>query len=248
MSGHSKWSTIKRKKGKLDAERGKIFTRLIKEITVAARNGGGDPSGNPRLRAAVQAAKEANMPSDNIERAIKKGTGELPGVRYEEFTYEGYGPKGVAIMIETMSDNKNRTTADLRHILSRYNGNMGEAGCVSWLFEQKGYIVVDREKCDEDTLISVALEAGADDIRSEDGSFEVVTAPAKFEMVRQAIIDKGIEYTQAEVSKMPKTFIKLDEHEAQQTLKLVEALEDHDDVQKVYANFDIDESIMEKME
>lgn len=248
MSGHSKWSTIKRKKGKLDAERGRIFTRLIKEITVAARNGGGDQNGNPRLRTAVLAAKEANMPADNIDRAIKKGTGELPGVKYEEFTYEGYGPSGVAIMIEAMTDNKNRTTADLRHILSKHNGNMGEAGCVSWLFEQKGYIVIDHDKCDEDTLIGVALDAGAEDVQTEDDTFEVYTMPAKFDTVRQAIADHGITYVQAEVSRIPKTVVKLDENAAQQTLKLVEALEEHDDVQKVYANFDIDESILEKLE
>lgn len=248
MSGHSKWSTIKRKKGKADAQRGKIFTKLIKEITVAARDGGGDPDANPRLRTAINAAKEANMPSENIDRAIKKGTGELPGVKYEEFTYEGYGPNGVAILVETMSDNKNRTTADVRHIFTKYNGSLGESGCVSWIFKQKGYIVVDEEKCDEDTIFNVALEAGAEDIKSEDGSIEIITAPNDFETVRQAIADQGIEYAQAEVNKLPKNLVKLDGVEAQKTLRLMEALEDHDDVQKVYANFDIDESIMETME
>ena len=248
MSGHSKWSTIKHKKGKMDAQRGKIFTKLIKEITVAARGGGGDPTANPRLRTAIQAAKDANMPSDNIERAIKKGTGELPGVKYEEFTYEGYGPNGVALLVETLSDNKNRTTADIRHIFTRYNGRLGEAGCVAWIFEQKGYIVIDQGTCDEDNLYSIAIEAGAEDIQAENGSYEVITAPSDFEAVRQAIVDKGIEYIQAEISKLPKNLVKLDGDEAKKTLRLMEALEDHDDVQKVYANFDIDESIMEKME
>jgi YebC/PmpR family DNA-binding regulatory protein len=248
MSGHSKWSTIKRKKGKADAQRGRIFTRLIKEITVAARNGGGDPDSNPRLRTAIQSAKDANMPSDNIDRAIKKGTGELPGVKYEEFTYEGYGPNGEAILVETLSDNKNRTTADIRHIFTKYNGSLGESGCVAWIFEQKGYILVDEGKCDEETIFDVALEAGADDIRSENGSFEIITMPEHFETVRQAIADHGIEYAQAEVNKLPKNLVQLDGNEAQKTLRLMEALEDHDDVQKVYANFDIDESIMETME
>ncbi|MFQ6093467.1 MAG: YebC/PmpR family DNA-binding transcriptional regulator [bacterium] len=247
MSGHSKWSSIKHKKGRMDAQRGKIFTKLIKEITVAARNGGGEPAANPRLRTAIQAAKDANMPAENIDRAIKKGTGELPGVKYEEFTYEGYGPNGVAILVETMSDNKNRTTADLRHIFGRYRGRLGEAGCVAWIFELKGLIAVDQDRCNEDTLYSLALEAGAEDIRPEDGSFEVITAPGDFEKVRQAIAEEGIEYIQAEISKIPQRLVKLDGSEAQLTLRLVEALEEHDDVQKVYANFDIDESIMEQM-
>jgi YebC/PmpR family DNA-binding regulatory protein len=232
----------------MDAQRGKIFTKLIKEITVAARGGGGDPDANPRLRTAIQSAKDANMPSENIERAIKKGTGELPGVKYEEFTYEGYGPNGVAILVESLSDNKNRTTADIRHIFGRYNGRLGEAGCVAWIFEQKGLILIDQGKCDEDTILSVALEAGADDVKSEDGTFEVTTTPADFEKVRQAIADGGIEYIQAELTKIPQSLVKLDGSEAQKTLRLVEALEDHDDVQKVHANFDIDESIMETIE
>jgi len=248
MSGHSKWSTIKRKKGKADAARGKIFTKLIKEITVAARDGGGDPNINPRLRTAITAAKDANMPADNIERGIKKGTGELPGVKYDEFMYEGYGPNGVAILVESLSDNKNRTTADVRHIFTKYHGNLGEAGCVAWIFELKGFIVVDREKCDEETLFNVAIEAGAEDIKSEDSVFEVITAPTDFETVRQAIVDSGIEYAHAEMNKLPKTLVKLEDDEAQKTLNLMEALEDHDDVQKVYGNFDIDESIIEAME
>lgn len=248
MSGHSKWSSIKHKKGRMDAQRGKIFTKLIKEITVAARAGGGDPGANPRLRTAVQSAKDANMPAENIDRAIKKGTGELPGVKYEEFMYEGYGPNGVAILVETLSDNKNRTTADIRHIFGKYNGRLGEAGCVAWIFEQRGLILVDQEKCDEDTLLSVALDAGADDVKSEDGTFEVITTPSDFEKVRQAIADGGVEYIQAELTKIPQSLVKLDGSEAQKTLRLVEALEDHDDVQKVHANFDIDESIMETME
>jgi len=248
MSGHSKWSTIKRKKGKADAARGKIFTKLIKEITVAARDGGGDSDTNPRLRTAINIAKDANMPSDNIVRAIKKGTGELPGVKYEEFMYEGYGPNGVAILVECLSDNKNRTTADIRHIFSKYHGNLGEAGCVAWIFVQKGYIVVDRDKCDEDTLFNVAIEAGAEDIKSENSVFEVITAPTDFETVRQAIVDGGIEYAQAEISKLPTNLVKLDGDEAQKTFHLMEALEDNDDVQKVYGNFDVDESILESME
>lgn len=248
MSGHSKWSSIKHKKGRMDTQRGKIFTKLIKEITVAARAGGGDPGANPRLRTAVQGAKDANMPADNIDRAIKKGTGELPGVKYEEFMYEGYGPNGVAILVETLSDNKNRTTADIRHIFGKYNGRLGEAGCVAWIFEQRGLILVDEEKCDEDTLLSVTLEAGAEDVKSEEGTFEVVTTPADFEQVRQAIVDGGVEYIQAEITKMPQSLVKLDGSEARKTLRLVEALEDHDDVQKVHANFDIDESIMETIE
>lgn len=247
MSGHSKWSTIKRKKGKLDAQRGKVFARLIKEITVAVRQGGRDLVANPRLRTAVQAAKEANMPASNIEKAIKRGTGELPGTSYEEVTYEGYGPNGVAILVEAMTDNRNRTTQEMRYVFSKNGGHLGEAGCVSWMFDVKGLVTVEKDKCDEDELIMLALDAGAEDIRHEDDSYEVITELADFEAVRGAIVESGIEYVQAGISKIPQAVKKLEGAEAQRTLRLVEDLEEHDDVQKVFANFDIDEKIMEEM-
>lgn len=244
MSGHSKWSQIKRKKGKMDAQRGKVFTKLIREITVAARQGGGNPEANPRLRTAVQAAKEVNMPAVNIERAIKRGTGELAGVAYEEVTYEGYGPNGVAILVEAMTDNRNRTTQDIRHIFSKNGGHLGETGCVSWVFEVKGLIVIDKERCDEDELIMLALESGAEDVRSEDDIYEVITDPADFERVREAIVNAGIEYAQAGISRIPQIVKRLDGEDARRTLRLVETLEEHDDVQRVFTNFDIDEKIM----
>lgn len=247
MSGHSKWSTIKRKKGKADQERGKLFTRLIKEITVAAREGGGDPEGNPRLRTAIDNAKAGNMPTANIEKAIKRGTGELPGVTYEEYTYEGYGPQGVAIMIETLTDNKNRTTAEIRHIMSKHNGHLGEVGCVAWMFDQKGTIVVDKGKVDEDTLMSAALEAGAEDVIDEGDFFEVVTAPADLDKVRKSLAGKSIEFTSAELAREPQTVIKLEGKHAEQILKLMDALEDQDDAQKVYANFDVPDEVMERL-
>jgi len=247
MSGHSKWATIKRKKGKLDAERGRTFTRLIKEITVAARQGGGDIEGNPRLRTAISIAKGSNMPADNIKKAIQKGTGELPGVTYEEITYEGYGPAGVAVYLMTMTDNKNRTVSEIRHIFSRFNGNLGENGCVSWMFDKKGLITVATSVCDEDTLMEIALDAGADDLSNQGDIYEIITPPQDIEKVRGAIEKKSIPISTAETSMVPQNYIKLDEKQAETMLKLYEALEEHDDVQKVYANFDIDESVMAKL-
>lgn len=248
MSGHSKWATIKRKKAGIDSARGRVFTRIIKEISIAARNGGGDANGNPRLRSAVATAKAANMPADNIERAIKKGTGELEGVTYEEVTYEGYGPGGVAVMIDTVTDNKNRTSAELRHMFSKNNGNMGAQGCVSWMFESKGLIVVESTKSDEDTLLSVALDAGADDVKTEDGTFEVITSPSAFEAVKKAIEAKGIVMASAELTKIPQNTVQLDLKTAESMMKLMDAAEEIEDSQKVYANFDISAEIMAKLE
>jgi YebC/PmpR family DNA-binding regulatory protein len=247
MSGHSKWSTIKRKKGKADQERGKRFTRLIKEITVAARDGGGDPEGNPRLRTAIENAKASNMPTANIDKAVKRGTGELPGISYEEYTYEGYGPQGIAILAETLSDNKNRTTAEIRHILSKHNGHLGEVGCVSWMFSQKGTVVVYKNKVDEDTLMTLALDAGAEDVRDEGDFFEIVTSPSDLEKVKKVLAEKGIEISSAELTREPQTVIKLEGKHAEQILKLMDALEEQDDVQKVYANFDIPDEILEEL-
>lgn len=244
MSGHSKWHSIKHKKGAADAKRGKIFTRLIREITVAARTGGGDPDMNPRLRKAVSDAKAANMPNDNIERGIKRGTGELEGVDYEEITYEAYGPGGVAVLIETMTDNRNRTVAELRHLLSKNNGNLGEAGSVSWMFDRKGYLVVDKGQKSEEELLEIALEAGAEDLKDDEGNFEIFSDQETFEDVKKAIQDSGVATEVAEISMIPQNFIKLEGGDAQQMLKLYEAIDDHDDVQNVYANFDIDESEM----
>ena len=248
MSGHSKWSTIKRKKGAVDAKRGKIFTRLIKEITVAARMGGGDPDGNPRLRAAIASAKTENMPKDNIERAIKKGTGELEGAVYEEITYEGYGPGGVAILVDCMTDNKNRTVADIRHYFSKSGGNLGESGCVSWMFTKKGTILVDKEDINEEELMEKALEAGAEDVVEEDNVFQVVTSPDDFEDVREALEADGVKFIEAAVAMVPQNTVDItDEKTAGQILTLLERLEDHDDVQNVYANFDIPDDIMESV-
>jgi len=248
MSGHSKWATTKHKKAALDAKRGKIFTKIIREITVAAKIGGGDPEGNPRLRTAILKAKENNMPADNIKKAIQKGTGELPGVSYEEMTYEGYGPGGVAIIIQIMSDNKNRTVSEIRHLLSKSGGNMGESGSVSWMFHKKGYLSIEKQKADEEKLMSVALDAGAEDIRSEDPTiFEVITAPADFEKVKKAMTDAGLTPSYAEVTYLPQSYIRLEGKEAEQMLRLMEALEDHDDVQNVYANFDIPDEVMAKV-
>jgi len=248
MSGHSKWSSIKHKKAAIDAKRGKAFTTVIKEITVAARMGGGDPIGNSRLRAAIANAKAVNMPQDNVARAIKKGTGELPGVSYEELLYEGYGPAGVALMIEIMTDNKNRTVADMRHILSKHNGNLGESGCVAWMFDKKGVIVVDADKADEDSLMEIALNAGAEDMIRNDDVFEITTLPEEMQTVREAIEKQGIEISVAEVSRIPKTTVNLEGKAAEQMLKLMEQLEDHDDVQHVFANFDILDEVMERLE
>ncbi|MBW2471073.1 MAG: YebC/PmpR family DNA-binding transcriptional regulator [Deltaproteobacteria bacterium] len=248
MSGHSKWSTIKRKKGAIDAKRGKIFTRLIKEITVAARMGGGDPIGNPRLRAAIASAKTENMPKDNIERAIKKGTGELEGVLYEEITYEGYAPGGVAVLVDCMTDNKNRTVADIRHYFSKNGGNLGESGCVSWMFDKKGTILVDKETIDEEELMDKVLEAGAQDVVEEDNVFQVETSPDDFESVREALEADGVKFIEASVAMVPQNTVEItDEKTARQILKLLESLEDHDDVQNVYANFDIPDDIMESV-
>ena len=245
MSGHSKWHTIKHKKGALDAKRGKLFTRLIKEITVAARMGGGKIEDNPRLRKVVNEAKGANMPNDTIDKAIKRGTGELEGVTYEEITYEGYGVGGVAVLVETMTDNRNRTVAELRHLFSKNGGNLGEAGSVGWMFDKKGYIVVDKEAKSEEELFELAIEAGADDLQDEGDVFEIYTAPENFDSVSDAIKNAGIEPEAAEVSMVPQNYVHLDGAEAKQMLKLYDALDDHDDVQKVYANFDIDEAEME---
>ncbi|HEY8563707.1 MAG TPA: YebC/PmpR family DNA-binding transcriptional regulator [Pyrinomonadaceae bacterium] len=246
MSGHSKWHTIKHKKGALDAKRGKIFTKLIKEITVAARTGGsGDVDANARLRKAVNDAKAQNMPIDTITRAIKRGTGELEGVAYEEITYEGYGVGGVAVMVETMTDNRNRTVAELRHLFSKNGGNLGESGSVAWMFDKKGLIIVDKAAKSEDELFEIAIEAGADDVQDEGDVFEIYTAPENFEAVHEAVKAAGIEPQAAEISMIPQNYIRLEGSDAKQMLKLYDAIDDNDDVQKVYANFDIAESEME---
>jgi len=246
MSGHSKWSTIKRKKGANDAKRGKIFTRLIKEITVAARSGGGDPDGNPRLRSAIAAAKAENMPKDNIDRGIAKGTGELEGEVYEEILYEGYGPSGVAVLVECMTDNRNRTVADIRHYFAKSSGNLGESGCVAWMFDKKGLILVDKEKYTEEEIMDLALEAGADDVVEEESEYQILTAPEEFNDVRSALEESGVEFIEASLTMIPQNTVEITEEKpAKALLKLLESLEDHDDVQSVHANFDIDEAFME---
>ncbi|HEY0426911.1 MAG TPA: YebC/PmpR family DNA-binding transcriptional regulator [Pyrinomonadaceae bacterium] len=246
MSGHSKWHTIKHKKGALDAKRGKIFTKLIKEITVAARTGGsGDVDANARLRKAVTDAKAQNMPNDTIDRAIKRGTGELEGVNYDEITYEGYGIGGVAMLVETMTDNRNRTVAEIRHLFSKNGGNMGESGSVAWMFDKKGLIIVDKSAKSEDELFEIISEAGADDMQDEGDVYEIYTAPENFDAVSDALKAAGIEPQAAEISMIPQNYIRLEGADAKQMLKLYEAIDDNDDVQKVYANFDIDESEME---
>jgi YebC/PmpR family DNA-binding regulatory protein len=246
MAGHSKWANIKHRKGAVDAKRGKIFTKLIKEITVAARMGGGDPAANPRLRSAIAAAKAVNMPKDNVERGIKKGTGELEGVSYEEILYEGYGPGGVAVLVECMTDNRNRTVADVRSFFSKANGNLGESGCVSWMFDKKGSIMIDKETIDEEKLMDIALEAGAEDVVDEDGVFQVLTAPEDFETVREALENDGIAYSEASLSMIPQNVVEVnDEKTATQLMKLIDNLEDNDDVQHVHANFDIPDEIIE---
>ncbi len=248
MSGHSKWSTIKRKKGANDAKRGKIFTRLIKEITVAARSGGGDPEGNPRLRTAIAAAKSENMPKDNITRAIKKGTGEIAGEVYDEILYEGYGPGGVAVLVECLTDNRNRTVADVRHYFSKNNGNLGESGCVNWMFEKKGLILVDKEGVSEEELMDMALEAGADDVVEEESEFQIFTTVDDFEDVRGALEEKGVGFLDASISMIPQNTVEVTEEKtAKSLLKLMESLEDHDDVQNVFSNFDIDDALMEQL-
>ncbi|MBA3027358.1 MAG: YebC/PmpR family DNA-binding transcriptional regulator [Proteobacteria bacterium] len=239
MSGHNKWSTIKHKKGAADAKRGKVFTKLIKEITVAARMGGGDINANPRLRSAVLAAKAENMPKDNIERAIKKGTGELEGVQYEDLTYEGYGPGGAAVYVECLTDNKNRAVADIRHIFAKCGGNLGENGCVAWMFDKKGYIVVEKSAADEEKLMEMALEAGAEDVREDGDSFEIITSPDDFETVKEALDKASVPTIAAEVTMLEKTSTALTGKEADQMMRLMDMLEDCDDVQKTYTNADI---------
>lgn len=247
MSGHSKWATIKRKKSKTDAARGRMFTKLIKEITVAARSGGGDPVSNARLRSAVAAAKGSNMPADNIKKAIQKGTGELPGTTYEEASFEGYGPGGVAVFVDVLTDNRNRTVSDIRHIFSKFNGNLGENGCVAWMFDKKGIITVSADGVNEDTLMEIALEAGATDIQNQDDAFEITTEPGDLDTVREALATANLNVVEAEVRRIPQNTIKLGRKEAESMMKLMEALEDHDDVQLVSANFDIDDKLMEEL-
>jgi YebC/PmpR family DNA-binding regulatory protein len=242
MSGHSKWHSIKHKKGALDAKRGRMFTKLIKEITIAARIGGGDPEGNPRLRKAVLDAKGVNMPADNIKRAIQKGTGELEGGQLEEIMYEGYAPGGVAMLVEVVTDNRNRTVSEIRHVFSKNGGNMGESGSVSWMFHKKGYIGIEKSKADEETLMTLAIDAGADDFQSDESLYEIYTSQEAFEDVLNAVKGKKIETVTAEISMIPQNYIKVEGKTAQQVVKLMEALDEHDDVQHVYANFDIEES------
>ena len=249
MSGHSKWHSIRHKKAREDAKRGKVFTKLIRELTVSARAGGGDPTMNPRLRTAIDRAKAENMPADNIDRAVKKGTGDLEGVRYEEYTYEGYGPGGTAILVEVMTDNKNRCTAEVRHIFSKQNGNLGENGCVAWIFEKKGYLSVPAEGMDEETLMEIVLEAGADDIveDKEEEVFEVYSTLESFQAVKEALDAKGVLYQDADITMIPKNTVRLQGKEAEQSLRLMDALEDNDDVQNVYSNFDISKEVMESL-
>ena len=247
MSGHNKWSSIKHKKGAADAKRGKVFTKVIREITVAARMGGGDINGNPRLRAAVALAKSENMPKDNIDRAIKKGTGELEGVSYEEANYEGYGPGGVAVLVDCLTDNKNRTVADVKHLFERYGGSLGEPGCVSYMFEKKGLIVIEKDKVDEEELLDLVLEAGAEDVKEEESEFNVITDASDFESVKKAVDDAGIPNTFAEVTMIPQNTVEVEGKKAQQIFNLIEALEDVDDVSNVYANFDMSDEVMEAL-
>ncbi len=245
MSGHSKWSQIKHKKANTDAKKGKTFTKIVKEISVAARTGGGDPDGNPRLRTAIEKAKEVNMPSDNIKKAIMKGTGELPGTTYEESVYEGYGPGGAALLIETLSDNRNRTVSEIRHVLSKNGGSLGEAGCVAWMFEKKGYILVEKSKADEDTLLSLVLDAGAEDMENDpkEDNYEITASPENLNTVKEALVKGGIPVSVAEITMLPKSYVPLEGSTSEQMVRLLDALEDNEDVQNVYSNFDIsDES------
>ena len=245
MSGHSKWHTIKHQKGALDAKRGKMFTRIIKELTVAARNGGGDPDSNPRLRTVIADAKAVNMPADNIKKAIQRGTGELPGVNYEEVTYEGYGPGGAAVIIETFTDNRNRTVGELRHMLTKHNGNLAESNAVAWMFSKKGYIVVDKAGADEEKLLNAVLEAGGDDLRDDGDTWEVLSEPSAFEAVRDAVKALGVEPATAQVAMLPQNYIKLEGKDASNLIRLMDALDDHDDVKQVWSNFDIEEREIE---
>jgi len=247
MSGHSKWSQIKHKKAKADAQRGRLFTKLIREIMVAARQGGGNIEANSRLRTAVQAAKDANMPWDNIERAIKKGTGELPGLHYEEITFEGYGPGGVAIIIEALTDNKNRTSGEIKHIFSKYGGHLGSQGCVSWQFHLKGIIQIDKDKVDGDTLLEVALEVGAEDVKEEEEYYSIVTSPEEFLRIKEELSKKGVPMSFAQISRIPTSTVKLEGKKAEQVLTLVNQLDEHPDVQNVYANFDIPDELLSEM-
>jgi YebC/PmpR family DNA-binding regulatory protein len=245
MSGHSKWHTIKHKKGAADAKRGKIFTRIIKELSVAARNGGGDPDSNPRLRTIIAEAKANNMPRENIERAIRRGTGEEPGVQYEEITYEGYGPGGVALMIESLTDNKNRTVGEIRFLLGKFNGNLGSENSVAWMFSRKGQVLVEKGAVDEEKLLNAVLEAGADDVVDDGDGWEIISAPDAFEAVREAVKALGVEPASAKLAMVPHNLVKLEGKDAQTMLRLMEAIEDHDDVQNVWANFDIEEKEIE---
>lgn len=247
MSGHSKWSSIKHRKGAADAKRGRIFGRLIREIMVAARLGGGDLDANPRLRTAIAAAKTQNMPKDNIERAIKKGTGELEGITFEDAVYEGYGPGGVAVLLEVLTDNKQRAVADIRHMFSKNGGSLGESGCVSWLFEKKGLIILEKGSVDEDRLLDAALEAGAEDVKEEETTLSIITTVPQFEAVKEAIVKADLKYNVAEISMIPKGTVKLEDKKAEQMIRLMQSLEDCDDIQHVYANFDIPDEIMEAM-
>jgi YebC/PmpR family DNA-binding regulatory protein len=245
MSGHSKWATIKHKKGALDAKRGKIFTRLIKEITMAAKSGGGDVDSNPRLRTAVTAAKAENMPADNIKRAIQRGTGELPGATYEEITFEGYGPGGVALLVDVTTDNRNRTVSEIRHIFTKGGGNLGEAGSVAWMFHKKGSIVVPKTKAREDDLMNVVLENGGEDLNDDGDNWEVTTEPNAYETVLEAIKKAGMEVVHSQVGMVPQNYIKLEGAAASQMIRLLESIEDQDDVQNVYSNFDLDQEQLE---
>ncbi len=247
MSGHSKWHSIKHKKAAADAKRGKIFTKIIKEITVSARLGGGDPETNPRLRLAIQNAKASNMPNDNIQRAVQKGTGELPGIEIEEITYEGYGPGGVALFIEVMTDNKNRTVAEIRHLLAKHNGNLGSSNSVAWKFDRKGMITVNAESVDEDTLMTVVLDAGAEDMVREEDEFKVTTDPQELEIVRKALESNSIDVESSEIIMIPNATINVEGKDAEQLLKILEKLDEHDDVQNVYSDFEMSDELMEKL-
>lgn len=249
MAGHSKWAQIRHKKAHTDAKRGKVFGKIVKEISTASRLGGGDADGNPRLRTAIEKAKEVNMPHDNIKKAIMKGIGELPGFAYEEFLYEGYGPSGVALMIEVMTDNKNRTVPEIRHIMSKNNGSLGETGCVSWLFQKKGYILIDKSRISEDEVMSIALDAGAEDMKNEpqEAHYEIITAAEDFNKVKAALEDAQLPVESAEITMLPQNYVVLDKDAAEQMLRLMDALEDHDDVQNIYANFDIPDEVAERV-
>jgi YebC/PmpR family DNA-binding regulatory protein len=249
VSGHSKWAQVKHKKAAVDAKRGKIFTRIVKEISVAARLGGGDPDGNPRLRTAIEKAKEVNMPQENIKRAIMKGTGELPGMTYEETVYEGYGPGGTAILLDVLTDNRNRTVSEIRHIMTKHGGNLGEAGCVGWMFEKKGYILVEKTNIGEDSLMSIAIESGAEDLKNDPGedSYEIITATEDLNRVKISLEAAGVPLSLAEITMLPRSYISLDGKSAEQMIRLIEALEEHEDVQNVYTNVDIPDEVMDRI-